>query len=239
MIGEPEFAAGLARELDRDLATEPEAPRPSREVLDRRGTGIGGLITDLVASGDPVLVVCAHAPHRARTLRDRVGGFAVCSWHALADDPALATEFVHVVAIDPPAGPLIGHPSGAGWTHQAWGAPELGFATRIHQWDFALREPLAAVYRALRAARGAGGEALEAMLRGEGPQPRTAALAGRLVRVLTELELVALDRDGPALTVAERPERTALERSAAYGAYQRRLEDGLRFLTSHQIAIAA
>ena len=77
------------------------------------------------------------------------------------------------------------------------------------------------------------------MLRGEGPQPRSAALAGRLVRVLAELDLVVLDREGPALTVAERPERTALERSAAYRAYQRRLEDGLRFLTSSPIAIAA
>ena len=55
------------------------------------------------------------------------------------------------------------------------------------------------------------------LLRGEGPQPRSAALAGRLVRVLTELELASLDREGPALQAAENPQRTALERSAAYG----------------------
>ena len=66
------------------------------------------------------------------------------------------------------------------------------------------------------------------------PQPRSAALAGRLVRVLAELGLVDLEREGPALTVAEPPERTALERSAAFRAYQRRLEDGLRFLTQQQ-----
>ena len=77
------------------------------------------------------------------------------------------------------------------------------------------------------------------LLRGEGPQPRSAALAGRLVRVLAELELVDLDREGPALTVAERPQRTALERSAAFRAYQRRLEDGLRFLTSSNTRRAA
>ena len=121
----------------------------------------------------------------------------------------------------------------------AWGEPELGFAQRIHHWDFALREPLAAVYRAIRAAGGVGGEACEAMLRGEGPQPRSAALAGRLVRVLAELDLVALNRNGPVLPVAEVSERTALERSAAFRAYQRRLEDGLQFLTSPPIAIAA
>jgi single-stranded-DNA-specific exonuclease len=252
LLGEPEFRTGWLRELDRDLDAPVGPPRGgaaaagamgaghgAREVVDRRGTGIAGLIADLVAAGDPVLVVSAHAPHRARLLRDRVGGFSVCCWHALADDPGLAERFTHVVALDPPAGPLLDHPSGEGWTHLAWGEPELGFATRIHHWDFALRDPLTTTYRALRAAGGGGGEACEAALLGEGPQPRSAALAGRLVRVLAELDLVVLDREGPALTVAERPERTALERSAAYRAYQRRLEDGLRYLTSSPIAIAA
>ena len=133
----------------------------------------------------------------------------------------------------------LDHPSGEGWTHLAWGEPELGFAARIHQWDFALRDPLAAVYRALRAAGEASGEACEALLRGEGPQPRSAALAGRLVRVLAELDLAVLDREGPALRVAEAPERTSLDRSAAFRAYQRRLEDGLRYLTSSPNRAAA
>ena len=96
-----------------------------------------------------------------------------------------------------------------------------------------------AVHRALRAARHTGGEACEALLRGEGPQPRSAALAGRLVRVLAELDLVDFDREGPALRAVEAPERTALERSAAYRAYHRRFEDGLRFLSSTPIQAAA
>ena len=77
------------------------------------------------------------------------------------------------------------------------------------------------------------------MLSGDGAQPRSAALAGRLVRVLAELGLVILEREAPALTVAESPERTALERSAAYRAYQHRLEDGLRFLASSTQRAAA
>jgi single-stranded-DNA-specific exonuclease len=77
----------------------------------------------------------------------------------------------------------------------------------------------------------AAGEACETVLRGEGPQPRSAALAGRLVRVLTELGLVDFSCEGPALTATESPERTALERSAAYRAYDRRYEDGRRFLS--------
>ena len=52
-----------------------------------------------------MLAVVAHAPHRASTLRDRVGGFAMCSWAALEDDPELAAPFAHVVAVDPPSTP--------------------------------------------------------------------------------------------------------------------------------------
>ena len=240
VLGEPAFLSGLQLELDRDLERVAPGGAPAeRAVRDVRGRGIAGLLADLVSTREPVLAVVAHAPHRARALGNRVGGFALCSWQALADDPSLAAGFTHVVAVDPPAVPALDHVSGAGWTHLAWGEPEVRFASRIHQWDFALRDPLAAVYRALRAARSTGGEACEALLRGEGPQPRSAALAGRLVRVLAELDLVDLDREGPALRAVEAPERTALERSAAYRAYHRSLEDGLLFLSSSPIAIAA
>lgn len=247
VLGEGDYHAGWLRELDRDLTswlgaeldggarTHAELAAPlhaggARLTRDLRGTGIAGLLGDLVASGEPVLAVTAHAPHRARALAERVGGFALTSWAALEDAPELAEPFVHVVAIDPPTRPTV--QTGEGWTHLAWGTSELDFALRIHEWDFALRDPLTAMYRAVRAGRVSGGEAVEQLLRGEGPQPRTSALAGRLVRVLTELGLVSLDREGPGLEAVENPERTALERSAAYTAYQRRLEDGRRFLTS-------
>ena len=143
------------------------------------------------------------------------------------------------MAVDPPCDAaalgLLERPSAQATAHLAWGEPELRFARRIHQWDFALRDPLTALYRALRGAGEVRGEALEAVLRGEGPQPRSAALAGRLVRVLSELDLAVLDRDGQVLRLTETPARTALERSAAFRAYHRRLEDGLRYLTSDTI----
>jgi hypothetical protein len=141
--------------------------------------------------------------------------------------------------VDPPSRPPFDHPSGEGWTHLAWGRPELDFAVHIHEWDFALRDPLSATYRALRGLGSACGEACETVLRGEGPQPRSAALAGRLVRVLSELALVDFDSEGQALTVVESPQRTALERSPAYRAYQRRLEDGRQYLTSSDMTEAA
>jgi single-stranded-DNA-specific exonuclease len=98
---------------------------------------------------------------------------------------------------------------------------------------------LTAVYRALKAVNGTSGEATERLLRGEGPQPRSAALAGRLVRVLTELQLARFDRTGQRLTAVENPQRTQLERSPAYRAYQQRLEDGRRYLTSENMRAAA
>jgi single-stranded-DNA-specific exonuclease len=260
ILGVPGFFDGLDAELARDLTAghEPGGGAAARDdplavaarhddpvsfARDARGSGIAGLLADLVAAGDPVLAVVAHAPHRSRALSGRVGGFAICSWAALEDDPELAAPFAHVVAVDPPAGApaltLLERPSAPTRAHLAWGEAELRFARRIHQWDFALREPLTALYRALRGAGNVGGEALEAVLRGEGPQPRSAALAGRLLRVLSELDLVVLDRAGPALRIAETPARTALERSAAFVAYHRRLEDGLTFLTSDTIRQAA
>jgi hypothetical protein len=57
-------------------------------------------------------------------------------------------------------------------------------------------------------------------------------MAGRLVRVLTELGLADLDRVGLGLSLAEAPARTALERSAAYTAYRTRLESGTTYLTT-------
>ena len=243
LVGEPAFLNGLHRELERDLsgdiAGSPADPSAERLTRDVRHKGVAGILADLVATGEDVLAVTAHARYRASKLHGRVGGFALCSWQALEDDPGLAQRFTHVVAVDPPATIALDHLSGQGWTHLAWGERELQFAARIHTWDFALRDPLAALYRALRACRETGGEACEALLRGEGPQPRSAALAGRLVRVLAELDLVDFDREGPALRAVEAPERTALERSAAFRAYHRRLEDGLRFLSSSPIAAAA
>jgi single-stranded-DNA-specific exonuclease len=211
--------------------------RPSaegRELRDVRGGGVGGLLGDLTRSGSVVGVV-AHASQRAKALSNRVGGFALVAWGALEDDPDLVAQYEHVVAVDPPSRDgLLEHLPGTGWTHLAWGPAELSFARRIHEWDYSLRAPLTDLYRAIRAAGAMDGEACEAALRGDGPQPRSAALAGRLVRVLSELHLVELRREGPALTVVAPPVRTSLERSPAFRAYQRRLEDGLRFLSSRQ-----
>jgi single-stranded-DNA-specific exonuclease len=233
--GEPDFLPGVFAELDAPPAWPPPAPPPdargARTVTDQRGRGLAGTLAALVASGEPVLVVCADVPVRLRGLRGRLGGFALCSWAALEREPALAGGFAHLVALDPPAHAHLDAllAAGPGWAHRAWGDPELRFAQQITEREYGLRAPLAGLYRNLRDRGGAEGEELEAVLRGEAPQPRSPALAGRLLRVLAELGLVSLDRDRPALEVPA-AERTALERSPAFRAYEQRREDALRYL---------
>jgi len=242
VLGEPEtFATGVLAEVDAPLEPWPcHAPSPppagGRERRDVRGAGLAGTIADLVATREPVLVVAAHAARRARALARRLGGFAITSWSALAADPELAAAYPHVVALDPPAHPALldqlEHLAGPGFAHLAWGEPELRFADAMHAWEYTLREPLEAVYRTLRQAGGRQGAGCEAVLRGAGREPHTPAMAGRLVRVLTELDLAVLDRSALGLELAGAPTRTSLERSEAFIAYRRRLEDGRRWLTT-------
>jgi single-stranded-DNA-specific exonuclease len=237
VLGEPErYLDGVWSELAADLDA-PGAPEPEegrRRLHDRRDLGLAGTLRGLVASGEPVLVVCADVRRRVVHLRERVGGFALCSYPALERDTSLADPYVHVVALDPPPlerfEALLRRGRASAFTHLAWGEPELRFAVQLHEREYALRASLAALYRGLRAAGGARGEGLEAVLRGDGPVPRSPALAGRLLRVLAELDLVDLDRDTEAVGVPT-AQRTALERSPAFRAYQRLYEDGIGFLT--------
>jgi single-stranded-DNA-specific exonuclease len=208
----------------RDAATLDIVSAP---VRDRRGGGIAGTIGALVAAGEDVLVVAADGALRARHLAPILGGFALCSHEALERDPGLARAGTHVVLLDPPAGPI--RALGA-MTHLVWGPPELRFAQQIHERKYDLRASLAATYRALRGAGGAGGGELEELLRGDPQTPRPATLAGRLVRILAELHLVSLDLDSRTLTVPQ-AERTALERSEAFRAYERDYENGRRWLS--------
>jgi single-stranded-DNA-specific exonuclease len=259
IAGEPPFGDAVRAELARALTACPPATAaappaddlrgmadglgrpPGRTVRDARGGGIAGLLGDLVAAGAPVLAVTAHAQHRAAALRDRVGGFTVTTWAALESDPGMAAAFTHVVAVDPPAhahlDALAGALPGDGWTHLAWGDAELEVARRVLAWNFDLRPQLAELYRGLREAVAApadgsplSGAPLEAVLRGSAPQPRSGALAGRLLRVLAELELVTLDAAELAIAVPPPRARTELERSPAFRAYAERLRDGLAYL---------
>jgi single-stranded-DNA-specific exonuclease len=229
VVGEDPFLGAALAELGLPLPPPARLALDPGRVRDRRGGGIAGTIHDLVASGEPVLVVTAHSAHRHRHLAGRLGGFALTSHAALAREPQLAAAFAHVVVLDPPAQAGLPPVAPGPIVHLAWGEPEVSFAVSIHEREHDLRDPLTAIYRALRATGTAAGEELEAALR-EGDPQRSPALAGRALRVLAELGLVHLDRDRRSVTVPE-AERTSLDRSAAYRAYSARGEDGKRSLS--------
>ncbi len=215
-------------------------PRPERTVIDRRGTGPLTVLADAIATGEPVLAVCADVARRLEGLRARLGGFAIVGHHRLELDPTVSDPYVHLVVLDPPAGSdgEARLSAGSGYTHWCWSGAELRFAQQMHELEYGLRASLVALYRGLRRRQRVAGEELEHLLRGDGAHGRPARLAGRLVRVLAELELVSLDRDLPALAVAGE-KRTTLDRSPAYRAYTARYEDGRRYLTSGNLPPSA
>jgi single-stranded-DNA-specific exonuclease len=241
---EDDYLTAVLEELARELAPAPGscAPRAPGEAtssgpggrarLDRRGESPLTILADALAGGGSVLAVCADVARRLDGLVERTGGFTVISFHALERAPELARGFSHLVALDPPAcqaqSELLA--LGPGFTHLAWGEPELRFAQQMHELEYGLRASLVALYRALRARTRVAGEELERLLRGEGPHGRPARLAGRLIRVLAELELVSLDPALPTLAIAgDKP--TALDLSPSYRVYVKRYEDGRRFLS--------
>lgn len=233
VLGEPDDYLRAALEVsDLDPLPAP-AIAEVRTLLDRRGQSPLAVLRDAVTAGGDVLAVCADARRRQSGLAARTGGFALISYHALARDPRIGERFAQLVALDPPAsadGAAMLR-AGCGFTHLAWGEPELRFAQQMHELEYGLRASLVAFYRSLRLRGRATGEELEHLLRGDGPHGRPARLAARLIRVLAELELVSLDRDLPALAIAGAAP-TALERSSAYRVYAQRYEDGRRFLSS-------
>jgi hypothetical protein len=183
--------------------------RCSREVLERRLAGLAGA----------ALAVADHA--------------------SIAAHGSLLRCFTHVFVLDPPPFEHIddqlrsgGDGGASSFTHLAWGPAELDFARSVLEQELSLRPALATLYRELALhPGGVRDEALEQILVGTGRHPRTPALAGRCLRVLAELGLIALERSSATVrcTIISR-DRVELERSGAYRAYATRCQRGLRFL---------
>ena len=181
-----------------------------------------------------LLVLCADTAARHRHLTGRLGGFSLASHDALERGAATGPRAPPRPAARPP-GPVTRSTrvrrAGGSDRERSWHGvpPELRFAEHIHEREYGLRDPLAACYRTLRDRGGAAGQDLEAALRGDGPQQRSPELAGRLLRVLTEIGLIQLDLERAAVAVTER-RRVSLESSPAYRQYERRRLEGLTSL---------
>jgi single-stranded-DNA-specific exonuclease len=240
VLGEADdYVEAALAELDRAL--EPSSPNPQaggdrdRIVLDRRGESPLAVLADAAAAADEdgVLAICADVPRRLTGLSGRAGGFALVSHAGLAEQPWLVEQFGQVVVLDPPSSALGREHvlTGFGYAHLCWGEAELRFAQQIHELEYGLRTSLVTLYKSLRERGRVAGEELESLLRGDDTHARSARLAGRLLRVFTELELVSLDRRLPSLELAGTAP-TQLERSVAFRDYTRTFEDGQLFLSS-------
>lgn len=256
--GSASSATATAPVASRDRAQG--RPAASR-LRDRRGEGLGGVLGDLLTSGETVVALVADLPRRRAGLEALIAGMApeglaVAEWEGALGDPSALAAFAHLVAVDPPpvadaldrvAAGVDGPPHGgvgagapgredpagpaAPTVHLAWGDPEREFALAAWRARLDLRPPLVELWRALDAAGELSGDGLAGALRGDGRHPRDARLCGRLVRVLTELDLAVWDgatlRRGPG-------GRTDLANSHANCAYAARLASAERHLTASE-----
>ncbi|HEX4733791.1 MAG TPA: single-stranded-DNA-specific exonuclease RecJ [Thermoleophilaceae bacterium] len=227
----------------------------ARPIIDRRGHGISAVCGELLAAGESVLAVCADARRRGDGLSELVAGlalgktaFAAVSWPDLIAAPSRAAAFRHVVLVDPPpVAELIevaGRAPASGGVYLGWGPAETAFAQTVLDSELDLRPQLTSLYRILREsdAQGASGESLQAILRGDGRYPRAGRVAGRLIRVLTQLQLATYERSNRTLRIEPDAPKTTLDLSTAFTAYAERLAQARAYLgyeASQRIAAAA
>lgn len=256
------FEAELARDLSAP-PTSPAPVGEGRRVLDaRRGSAVAR-IAELLSSGSRVLVLSADAGRRAALaasvdlgaggrpatvcLRCPTGSLTVraadpgCSllltdWVSLAAAPETVAAFEHVVAVDPPTGPGLDSlaRAGSGYLHKAWSRSE-DLAEPCWDSEWSLRGALAEAYRALAAVERAEGEAAREILVGPGRFGRSAEAAARCARVLSEIGVAGTGGSGAARWIGVvSSERTELDRSHAWRAFESTHQEGRRYLQNRR-----
>jgi hypothetical protein len=95
-----------------------------------------------------------------------------------------------------------------------WGEAEVEFALSVARRSLDMRGELVALYKEMPSGGVLAGEQLATVLQGPGAHPRTPGHAARLVTVLSEVGLLAIE-PGPSLRMLE-AHRTELERSPTY-----------------------
>jgi single-stranded-DNA-specific exonuclease len=182
----PDWWSRVWREFDEELLSisarlgeiEPYPDgTPTRVVIDARDHGALGSLSDLLSTGESILVGCADASRRralleheldparfgrgagqvlsghcaesrvAERLRSlsREDAFCLADYAAIAGNPELLSSFAHVFALDPPPSERIStllsnvaaH-EGTSFLHLGWGAAEVGFALKAHEYEYSL-----------------------------------------------------------------------------------------------------
>ena len=233
-----------------------------RVIVARRGSAVAR-IAELLSSGSRVLVVSSDAGRRAALgasvdiggggrpatvcmrcepglllarADDRACSLLLTDWATLAAAPEAAAAFDHAVAVDPPASPdqaaLVR--GGPGFLHEIWGSGE-DLAEPCWDAEWALRAPLAEIYRALAPVGRAEGAVARDLLAGPGRFPRTPEGAARCARILGEIGVAELGGGGDARWIGVvSSERTELERSGAWRACESIHLEGRRYLQSRR-----
>ena len=236
-------ALGLWEHFELQLARPSAAAGPvaARETCDRRGEGVAGVLGDLLASGEDVLVACGQAQRWRQGLDSTLAGLArgrasIASWDLLALIPALAKPYPHVFALDPPpvedAVALVSALPGPGFAHCGWGPAEEAIARTVIESRRDVRSMITRVYRVLREAEPVDRNEVEALL---------ASIAARAdcafaLRVLIELALIQIE-EGTVRLLEMQP--TRLENSAAYRAHVTWLDAAAAALAREKVPIAA
>ena len=159
---------------------------PARDLCDRREQGVAGVLGDLLASGEDVLIACGEPARWRRGLDATVAGLArgraaIASWDLLALLPGVASPYTHVFALDPPpvddGVAFTAALPGPGLAHCGWGAAEHGIAAATARARLDLRAAVAHVYRLLRDSAPLSVEALDGLLgKGESRSDHAVAL---------------------------------------------------------------
>ncbi len=230
-----------------------------RQMSDRRSESGLAVIGELASSGEDVLVVCAdaisrrgiveHAVHPGRyadasgaivaargsmaAARGAQAALTLADWAALSLVPNLPGSFRHVVVADPAPSPgltaLAGE--GQGYLHLLATKAELSLSALVSALPD--RKVLASTYRALReAGESLSGEALRTALCGPNGVSRSPEACALAVRILAEIGVVRVERDGTATRLeAVSSARGDLKSSMSFRLVSKTHEECVRYLT--------
>lgn len=210
-----------------------------------RRAGLGNGASGLARfNGGAALVACRRCPDEeiARLGGKAETGLAVTDYAALErvanQAPELVAAFEHVALVDPPRNAadeelvaISATDGDSGFLHLLWTDAEREFAAKVLAEQWPSREAVAATYRDLREQGDCGGEDLRKALSGLGKHPLCPEAAARRFRVLAELGLVQGSPErGAGVVRAVSSEKTDLQRSAAFRAYNERLSEAQQYL---------